>query len=131
MVWEGDNIIATSRKIIGATNPSLAAIGTLRGDYGICTGRNSVHGSDSVESADREIALWFDEEEVSIWEEHGEPQVYENTLGTENKRLEQQRCERDAAMVKAAEEALKAKAEAESVKEEAKAAPVAEKKEQP
>ena len=127
MVWEGDNIIATSRKIIGATNPQQAAIGTLRGDYGLCTGRNSVHGSDSVESADREIALWFDEEEVAIWEEHGEPQVYENTLGAENKRLEEQRSERDAAMVKAAEEALEAKAEAEPAKEEAKAAPAGEK----
>ena len=107
MVWEGDNIIATSRKIIGATNPQQAATGTFRGDYGLCMGRNSVHGSDSAESAEREIALWFDEEEVAIWEEHGEPQVYENTLGAENKRSEELRAERDAAMQKAAAEAHK------------------------
>ena len=86
-------------------------------------GRNSVHGSDSAESAEREIALWFDEEEVAIWEEHGEPQVYENTLGAENKRSEELRAERDAAMQKAAAEALKAKEAEEATKEETKAAP--------
>ena len=131
MVWEGENIIATSRKIIGATNPQQAATGTFRGDYGLCMGRNSVHGSDSAESAEREIALWFDEEEVAIWEEHGEPQVYENTLGAENKRNEELRAERDAAMQKAAAEALKAKEEEGAAKEETKAAPAEAPKEDP
>ena len=98
MVWEGDNVIATSRKLIGATNPKEAAIGTFRGDYGICVGRNSVHGSDSAESAEREIAMWFDEQEVAIWEEHGEPQVYENIQGAENKAIEEQRLTNDAAL---------------------------------
>ena len=59
MVWEGDNVISTSRTIIGATDPSHAAIGTIRGDYGLSKGKNSVHGSDSRESAEREIAIWF------------------------------------------------------------------------
>ena len=59
MVWEGTDIILTSRKLIGATDPQKAAIGTFRGDYGLCMGRNSVHGSDSKESAEREIKIWF------------------------------------------------------------------------
>jgi nucleoside-diphosphate kinase len=59
MVWEGDNIIETSRTIIGATDPKKAEIGTIRGDYGLDMGRNAIHGSDAVESAAREIQLWF------------------------------------------------------------------------
>ena len=64
MVWEGDDIIATSRKMIGATDPQKAAIGTFRGDFGLHMGRNSVHGSDSVESAEREIGIWFKSQEI-------------------------------------------------------------------
>ena len=59
MVWEGDDIIATTRKIIGATNPKDANMGTIRGDYGIDLGRNAVHGSDSLDAAAREIGIWF------------------------------------------------------------------------
>jgi len=63
-VWEGLEVISISRKIIGSTNPTDSAVGTIRGDYASHFRRNLVHGSDSIESAEREIALWFDEDEV-------------------------------------------------------------------
>lgn len=49
----------TGRKMIGATNPQASEPGTIRGDYAIEVGRNVIHGSDSVENAQKEIALWF------------------------------------------------------------------------
>lgn len=68
MVWEGDNVIATARNMMGKTNPSDAAPGTIRGDYGVSVGMNIIHGSDSAESAQREIGLWFKEEELTSYE---------------------------------------------------------------
>ncbi|MBF2035521.1 MAG: nucleoside-diphosphate kinase [Leptolyngbyaceae cyanobacterium T60_A2020_046] len=68
MVWEGDGVVASARKIIGATNPLSAEPGTIRGDYGVTIGRNLIHGSDAVETAQREIALWFKDEELAAWE---------------------------------------------------------------
>eukprot|EP00191_Tetraselmis_sp_GSL018_P020504 CAMPEP_0177579280 /NCGR_PEP_ID=MMETSP0419_2-20121207/861_1 /TAXON_ID=582737 /ORGANISM="Tetraselmis sp., Strain GSL018" /LENGTH=126 /DNA_ID=CAMNT_0019067907 /DNA_START=119 /DNA_END=495 /DNA_ORIENTATION=- len=59
MVWEGKGVVATGRKIIGATNPAASEPGTIRGDFCIEVGRNIVHGSDAVESAQKEISLWF------------------------------------------------------------------------
>src|ERR1700734_946659 len=53
--------------ILGATNPLASAPGTIRGDYAIDVGRNVCHGSDGVESAKKEIALWFKPEEVQSW----------------------------------------------------------------
>merc|ERR1719464_126209 len=61
MVWEGANVVLEGRKMLGATMPSDSAMGTIRGDYCIEVGRNLCHGSDSVESANKEIALWFPE----------------------------------------------------------------------
>lgn len=61
MVWEGKNVVATGRKIIGATNPLASEPGTIRGDFCIDVGRNIIHGSDAVESAKKEIQLWFPE----------------------------------------------------------------------
>ncbi|KAM7508859.1 hypothetical protein LguiA_019312 [Lonicera macranthoides] len=61
MVWEGVGVIATCRKLIGATNPLDSAPGTIRGDFAIAMKRNIIHGSDSVESAKKEMALWFPE----------------------------------------------------------------------
>ena len=54
-------MVATGRKIIGATNPLASEPGTIRGDFCIDVGRNIIHGSDAVESAKREIQLWFPE----------------------------------------------------------------------
>ncbi len=68
MVWEGEGVVAAARKIIGATNPLTAEPGTIRGDYGISIGRNLIHGSDAIETAQREINLWFTEEELISWE---------------------------------------------------------------
>ncbi|MFE8695656.1 nucleoside-diphosphate kinase [Cytobacillus sp. FJAT-53684] len=64
MVWEGENVIATARLMMGATNPKDAAPGTIRGDFGITVGKNVIHGSDSPTSAEREIGLFFKEEEL-------------------------------------------------------------------
>jgi nucleoside-diphosphate kinase len=59
MVWEGENVIARVREIMGATDPSKAAEGTLRKLYGTNVGENAVHGSDSPESATYEIPFFF------------------------------------------------------------------------
>ncbi|MEX0799884.1 MAG: nucleoside-diphosphate kinase [Dehalococcoidia bacterium] len=63
-VFEGTDAISTVRQTMGATNPAEASPGTIRGDLGLETGRNLIHGSDSAESATREIALFFREEEL-------------------------------------------------------------------
>ncbi|MCF6137576.1 nucleoside-diphosphate kinase [Pseudalkalibacillus berkeleyi] len=68
MVWEGENVIATARNMMGKTNPADAASGTIRGDYAVQVGQNIIHGSDSPESAEREIALFFNEEELVSYE---------------------------------------------------------------
>jgi nucleoside-diphosphate kinase len=67
-VLEGLNAIATTRTMMGATNPANAAPGTIRGDYALSVGNNIVHGSDSPESAQREIALFFSPEELQSYE---------------------------------------------------------------
>ena len=64
MVWEGENVIATARQMMGSTNPKDAAPATIRGDFAATVGKNIIHGSDSPESAVREIGLFFKEEEV-------------------------------------------------------------------
>ncbi len=61
MVCEGENAISIARNMMGKTNPADAAPGTIRGDLGLTIGMNIVHGSDSPDSAAREIALWFNE----------------------------------------------------------------------
>lgn len=68
MVWQGNNVIATARAMMGKTNPADAAPGTIRGDFATSVGMNIIHGSDSPESAEREIALWFNEGEVLSYE---------------------------------------------------------------
>ncbi|OUM89751.1 MAG: nucleoside-diphosphate kinase [Bacillus thermozeamaize] len=68
MVWQGEQVIATARKMLGKTNPLEAEPGTIRGDYGITVGMNIIHGSDSPESAEREIQLFFKPEELLSYE---------------------------------------------------------------
>ena len=77
MVWEGHNVVATGRKMLGATRPDDSAPGTIRGDYCIDVGRNVIHGSDSVDSANKEIGLWFDADKPISWDHHSEKWVYE------------------------------------------------------
>ena len=64
LVVEGEGAVATLRKTIGATNPADAEPGSIRGDLATAMPDNLVHGSDSVESAQREIALWFSDDEL-------------------------------------------------------------------
>lgn len=68
MVWEGENVISTARLMMGATNPKESAPGTIRGDFAVTVGKNIIHGSDSPESAEREIGLFFKEEEMTSYE---------------------------------------------------------------
>lgn len=77
MVWEGDGVVASARKIIGATNPLTAEPGTIRGDYGANIGRNIIHGSDAIETAQTEIALWFTPEEIVTWQPSITSWIYE------------------------------------------------------
>lgn len=64
MVIKGEDAISTIRKMVGATNPLEADLGTIRGDFAMDTGRNIIHASDSPESAEREINLFFNEDEI-------------------------------------------------------------------
>jgi nucleoside-diphosphate kinase len=68
MVWEGEGVVASARKLIGATNPLASEPGTIRGDLAVNVGRNVIHGSDAVETGVREIALWFKPEELAAWQ---------------------------------------------------------------
>lgn len=96
MVWEGKDVVKTGRTILGATNPLASAPGTIRGDYAIVSyiaipsmlqstltciikdvGRNVCHGSDAVDSAKKEIALWFSESEIQKWTPAQHSWVYE------------------------------------------------------
>ena len=77
MVWQAEGVVASARKLIGATNPLTAEPGTIRGDYGVSIGRNLIHGSDAIETAQREIALWFKEDELVTWEPTIKPWLYE------------------------------------------------------
>ncbi|KAK0615928.1 nucleoside diphosphate kinase [Bombardia bombarda] len=77
MVWEGLDAVKTGRVILGATNPLASDPGSIRGAYALSVGRNVCHGSDSVENAKKEIALWFKEGEVISWKSASDPWVYE------------------------------------------------------
>jgi nucleoside-diphosphate kinase len=77
MVWEGPNAIAAVRQTMGATRPLEAAPGTVRHDFGLTVGRNLTHASDSDETAQQEISLWFNMEELTTWERHSDSWIYE------------------------------------------------------
>uniref|UniRef100_A0A7S1VKU0 Nucleoside diphosphate kinase n=1 Tax=Sexangularia sp. CB-2014 TaxID=1486929 RepID=A0A7S1VKU0_9EUKA len=64
MCWEGKGVVKTARKMLGETNPAESLPGTIRGDFSIDIGRNILHGSDSVESAQKELGIWFKEGEL-------------------------------------------------------------------
>jgi nucleoside-diphosphate kinase len=67
MVFEGERAIEAIRQAMGATDPLKAAPGSIRGDFGLDIQENLVHGSDSVESAEKEISLFFSPEELVSW----------------------------------------------------------------
>ncbi|HOV80310.1 MAG TPA: nucleoside-diphosphate kinase [Bacillota bacterium] len=77
MVVEGKGVISAAREMMGATNPLKAAPGTIRATYGIDTGRNVIHGSDSPDSARREISLFFKEEELMEYSRDMDRWLYE------------------------------------------------------
>jgi nucleoside-diphosphate kinase len=77
MVIEGDECISLIRKMVGATNPKEADLGTIRGDFAIQTGRNIVHASDSPASAEREISLFFQDKEICGYQLPDRELVYE------------------------------------------------------
>ncbi len=77
MVVEGKEAVKVVRTLVGATNPVEASPGTIRGDFGMDIGRNVVHASDSLESAEREISLFFDAEEIFEYSKSGEEWIYE------------------------------------------------------
>jgi len=76
MVWQGQNAVLEGRKMLGATKPADSALGTIRGDFCIDVGRNLCHGSDAVDSALAEIALWFPEG-LQDWSDHSAAWIYE------------------------------------------------------
>ena len=76
-VFEGPNAVAVVRSVMGATDPQQAAPGTIRGDLALYIQSNLIHGSDSHESAAREIAPFFDEDEIVSWERSTDPWVFE------------------------------------------------------
>lgn len=76
MVWEGENVISVARNMMGKTNPQEAAPSTIRGDFGVTVGENIIHGSDSPESAEREINLWFKEDEIVDYSKQDSEWIY-------------------------------------------------------
>ncbi|CAI9564122.1 unnamed protein product [Staurois parvus] len=78
MVWQGMNVVKTGRVMLGETNPVDSKPGTIRGDFCIQVGRNICHGSDSVESAKKEIALWFKDNELVEYCGCAHQWLYEN-----------------------------------------------------
>ncbi|XP_064415186.1 nucleoside diphosphate kinase 3 isoform X2 [Latimeria chalumnae] len=77
MVWQGLDVVRTARAMLGETNPADSKPGTIRGDYGVEVSKNVIHGSDSVESAQREVALWFESHELACWEDASAHWIYE------------------------------------------------------
>jgi len=77
MALEGTNAIQATRTTIGSTKPFESAAGTIRGDFALEVGRNLVHGSDGVESGEREIANFFNETELISWGRSTDPWIFE------------------------------------------------------
>ena len=75
---EGENVVDAVRKSMGSTNPQDANPGTIRGDLAVNIGRNLIHGSDSVESAIRELAIFFNDEELYEYEREADNWVTES-----------------------------------------------------
>jgi len=77
MAWEGKNVVKQGRQMLGETDPLKSKPGSIRGDFSIDMGRNIIHGSDSVDSANAEIELWFKPEELMNYQLPVHDQVFE------------------------------------------------------
>ena len=77
MVWEGKDVVKQGRQMLGETDPLKSKPGSIRGDFSIDMGRNIIHGSDSVDSANAEIKLWFEEKELMNYQLPLYSQVFE------------------------------------------------------
>lgn len=77
MAWEGTRAVEVARKTIGATSPVDADAGTIRGDFGMEVGRNLVHGSDSPENGEKEVALFFSPDELFAWTRDTDRWIFE------------------------------------------------------
>lgn len=77
MVWEADGAVEIVRNTMGSTDPKNSPLGSIRGDLGVNIGRNLVHGSDSVESAERELALFFAPGEILDYDRSNDPWITE------------------------------------------------------
>ena len=79
--FEGEDAVAVARKTMGATDPTKAEAGTIRGDFGLNIERNAVHGSDAVETAEGEIKLFFSQDEIFSYPDEADSQVIESGPG--------------------------------------------------
>ena len=77
MVWEGPKAIAAVRQTMGATRPTEAAPGSIRHDYALDVGRNLTHASDTPENGEKEVALWFKEDELVMWKRDIDTWIFE------------------------------------------------------
>ncbi len=77
MVWEGPNAVAAIRQTMGSTKPIEAAPGTVRHDFALEVGRNLTHASDTVENAEKEVALWFKPDELVDWTRDVDKWIFE------------------------------------------------------
>ena len=76
MIWEGQNAVQLVRRMMGSTDPQIADPGTIRGDFALFMGNNVIHGSDSPDSAEREMALFFKAEEIISYAKDQESWIY-------------------------------------------------------
>lgn len=77
MVWEGPAAIEAVRQTMGATDPKQADPGSVRHDFGLQVGRNLTHASDGPDTAEQEIPLWFEPEEIVSWKRESERWIFE------------------------------------------------------
>lgn len=78
MAWEGPDAVAAIRQTMGSTRPAEAAPGSVRHDFGLEVGRNLTHASDSPENGAKEVALWFEEDELVAWERATDRWIFED-----------------------------------------------------
>jgi len=78
MVWEGPNAVAAIRQTVGTTKPIESPPGSIRHDFALEVGRNLVHASDKPETGEREVALWFKQEELVDWKRAVDTWIFEN-----------------------------------------------------